>query len=83
MVDPTRLILAGDCVENMSLADWIMTLPRPVFAERVDREAWSARLAIRDDESLAVAQKIGKTATDPGDRPLEEVKIGKATVIEN
>lgn len=33
-------------------------------------------------ESLAVAQAIGKTATDPGDRPVEEVKIEKASVIE-
>lgn len=35
-----------------------------------------------NDESLAVAQAIGKTATAPNDRPLEDVTISKATVIE-
>lgn len=35
-----------------------------------------------NDESLAVAQAIGKTPTDSGDRPLDEVKIEKASVIE-
>lgn len=36
-----------------------------------------------NEDSLAVAQTIGKTQTDSGDRPLEEVKINKATVIES
>ena len=35
-----------------------------------------------NEDSLAVAQAIGKTQTDAGDRPLEEVKIEKASVIE-
>lgn len=35
-----------------------------------------------NDESLAVIQAIGKMSTDGSDRPHEEVKIEKATVIE-
>ena len=36
-----------------------------------------------DDASLETVQKIGKVATGPQDRPVEEVRITKATVIEN
>lgn len=35
-----------------------------------------------DDESLSVVMKIGDTQTDGRDRPLEEVSITKATVVE-
>ena len=35
------------------------------------------------DESMSVVQAIGSTPTDGSDRPLEEVKIVKATVIES
>lgn len=33
-------------------------------------------------DSLAVVKKIGKVQTNPSDRPLKDVKINKATVIE-
>lgn len=36
-----------------------------------------------DDESRSVIAKIGKVATGAGDRPLEDVKIVKATVLES
>ena len=35
-----------------------------------------------DDESLEVVKTIGNVATDPGDRPKENVVINKATVVE-
>lgn len=35
------------------------------------------------DESMDVVKKIGETPTQPGDRPVEEVKIIKATVVES
>ena len=35
------------------------------------------------DDSIEVVKTIGASATDPGDRPLEEVKIVKATVVES
>lgn len=34
------------------------------------------------DETMDVVKKIGATPTQPGDRPVDEVKIIKATVVE-
>jgi cyclophilin family peptidyl-prolyl cis-trans isomerase len=34
-----------------------------------------------DEESLAVVKKIGELPTDANDRPRQEAKIAKATVI--
>ena len=35
---------------------------------------------VADEASMNVVEKIGKTETNPGDRPLDEQKIEKATV---
>jgi peptidyl-prolyl cis-trans isomerase B (cyclophilin B) len=35
------------------------------------------------DATMDVVKKIGETPTHPGDRPVDEVKIVKATVVEN
>lgn len=35
-----------------------------------------------DEESMKVVAEIGEVATNSGDRPLDEVKINKATVVE-
>ena len=36
-----------------------------------------------DDDSRDVISKIGKVKTGSGDKPLEEVKIKKASVVES
>ena len=35
------------------------------------------------DESMAVVREIGNTKTNAGDKPLQDVKITKATVVES
>lgn len=77
--DPGVLSMARAQDPNSAGSQFFLCLEKVPFLDK----NYTAFGKVADDASLAVVQAIGAVATGSGDRPVEEVKIVSAEVIES
>lgn len=75
--EPGTLSMARTSDPNSAGSQFFLCLER---VPHLDRQ-YTVFGKTADEESLAVVKKIGDLPTDPNDRPRQEAKIVKATVI--